>query len=170
MHKDLLAQATILAAMDPRRPKQTNLRRAISSGYYALYHYLVDEACRELLGTHRDKRRYRDVLARGFDHGCMRDACSSFGGGTLPKHMMKTLSPSFAISPDLQDVAATFIHAQERRHLADYDRSARFARSDVEAFVHEVQFAVTRFEAIADTNLRQFFLACLLTWRTLVKR
>jgi hypothetical protein len=170
VHKDLLAQATVLASMDPRRPKQANLRRAISSAYYALYHFLVDEACRDLLGAHRDKRRYRDALARGFDHSSMKDACSTFWGGNLPKSIAAILASPFVVPPDLQHVAATFVRAQEKRHVADYDRAARFQRSDVDAFIREVQSAVARYERITDANLRQFFLACLLAWRTLVKR
>lgn len=44
IHKDLLQQARLLAILDEKRPKQANLRRAISSAYYALFHYLIDEA------------------------------------------------------------------------------------------------------------------------------
>jgi hypothetical protein len=43
LHDDLLIQAQQLAQWDPRRPKQVNLRRAISSAYYALFHLLSSE-------------------------------------------------------------------------------------------------------------------------------
>ena len=39
---DLLAQAYHLARLDPE--SQANLRRAVSTGYYALFHLLIDEA------------------------------------------------------------------------------------------------------------------------------
>ncbi len=41
LHADLLDQAEQLAHLDPRRRKQANLRRAISSAYYALFHLLA---------------------------------------------------------------------------------------------------------------------------------
>jgi hypothetical protein len=44
VHEDLLEQAVRLAMLDVRRPKQANLRRAVSSAYYAVFHLLVDEA------------------------------------------------------------------------------------------------------------------------------
>ena len=44
LHADLLEQAEQLAQLDPRRPKQANLRRAVSSAYYALFHLLTWEA------------------------------------------------------------------------------------------------------------------------------
>lgn len=45
MHDDLLAQAEALARLDAKKPKQVNLRRAISSAYYAVFHCLVHHAC-----------------------------------------------------------------------------------------------------------------------------
>ena len=44
LHGDLLEQAVHLAQVDTRRPKQANLRRAVSSAYYALFHLLAAEA------------------------------------------------------------------------------------------------------------------------------
>jgi hypothetical protein len=41
MHDDLFAQAEMLAKVDATKPKQVNLRRAVSSAYYAVFHYLV---------------------------------------------------------------------------------------------------------------------------------
>ncbi len=167
MHEDLLAQADLLVATDKTKPKQVNLRRAVSSAYYAFFHYLTEETCRELLGTQNDKRRYRHILARAFDHGCMKEACVAFGGRSLPTKVANSLPKVFAIPPDLQLVAQTFVQAQEKHHLADYDRNARFTRWDVAGFIHEVRRAIGSFETIDNANPRQFFLVCLLTWRTL---
>lgn len=41
---DLLDQAKQLAQLDLRRPKQANLRRAVSSACYGLFHLLTSEA------------------------------------------------------------------------------------------------------------------------------
>jgi hypothetical protein len=167
VHGDLLDQATLLAGRDPTRPKQANLRRAVSSAYYAIFHYLVDQACRELLGTQNEKSGYRHELARAFDHGCMKEACVAFRDVSLPKRMTSALPATFGIPPELQFVAETFVQAQEKRHIADYDLSIRFTRWDVAGFILEVERAISTFETIASVNSRQFSLVCLLTWRTL---
>ncbi len=41
---DLLDQAGTLAGLDPLKPKQASLRRAISAAYYSLFHLLIDDA------------------------------------------------------------------------------------------------------------------------------
>lgn len=89
MHEDLLEQAVRLAELDATRPKQANLRRAISSTYYALFHLLVDEACRVQVGAQHNQAPFRRVLGRAFVHTVMKEACKSFGGGTLKKGSLR---------------------------------------------------------------------------------
>ena len=62
--RDLLAQATLLATKEPRRPRQASLRRSVSASHYALFHLLVDTAARRLVsGNDRQgqgqSRQYR---------------------------------------------------------------------------------------------------------------
>jgi hypothetical protein len=95
VYDDLLEQARIPAKLDVKKPKQANLRRAVSSAYYAVFHFLVHEACCAQIGTQHAQAAYRHVLGRAFVHG----------------HM--------------------FVELQEKRHLADYDLTERFERSDV---------------------------------------
>lgn len=131
MHEHLLEQAVTLAMLDTRRPKQANLRRAISAVYYALFHFLVDEACRTQMGSLHDQAPFRHVLGRAFVHGVMKEACKSFGGGTLKKGVAKGLPAAFGIPREIQDLATTFVDLQDKRHLADYDLTERFKRSNV---------------------------------------
>src|SRR5262245_50068779 len=77
LHEDLLAQAAWLTTKDARRPKQASLRRAVSTAYYALFHLLVDEASRFLVGGAK-RIQLRHQLARAFEHGQMRHAASAF--------------------------------------------------------------------------------------------
>ena len=64
----LLSQALHLARRDRFRPEQVNLRRAVSSAYYALFHALVGAACARLAGSGRHSRAMRLVLAHTFTH------------------------------------------------------------------------------------------------------
>ena len=171
LYRQLLSQARRLAELDKKKPKQGNLRRAVSTAYYALYHCLVDRACRSMLGTTNTRRPYRDVLARAFQHSTMGKACKSFAGGTLPKHIDRTLrAAAFTIPPDLRRVAQTFQEAQEKRHLADYDPAWNFSRAEVKALIRDVELAMDSFTAMRGRAECQFFLSCLLTWGTLPTR
>jgi uncharacterized protein (UPF0332 family) len=48
---DLLNQAKELSLLDSKKPKQANLRRSVSTAYYALFHLLIDEALMVLSPT-----------------------------------------------------------------------------------------------------------------------
>src|SRR5208337_2257920 len=75
LHAELLDQAEQLAQLDPRRPKQANLRRAVSSAYYALFHLLAWEA--SALYVRRGARDGRadqpDAQPRGDEEGLLDD-------------------------------------------------------------------------------------------------
>jgi hypothetical protein len=174
MHDDLLAQAEALATFDPNRPKQVNLRRAVSSTYYAMFHFLVNESCCMQLGTAHAQIPFRNALARAFNHTVMRSACNGYGGGTLRDSMVKGLprdsNDRYAIPPEIQRVASTFSHLQEKRHLADYDRGERFNRSDVLMLIEKARVSIDSFAALPPSDDKRFFLACLWAWKELANR
>ncbi len=171
MHEALLQQAKTLAAIDPRRPSQVNLRRALSAAYYALFHCLTQAACEAMLGTRHEVQGFRHVLARAFTHTAMRDACRSFSGGNLPGHVLKTLPTSFIVPSEIRDISEAFLNAQEIRHSADYDAGAHFDRINVEARIEAIETSIAAFNRLPVASIeRQFFLTCLLAWPTLGKR
>jgi hypothetical protein len=170
VYNDLLEQAIGLARIDPKKPKQVNLRRAISSTYYAAFHLLVNEACRAQLGAHNQDAPFRRVLARAFSHSIMKEACKSFGGGTLKKSVGKGLPSGFAVPAEIRKSATTFVDLQEKRHLADYDLTERFRRSEVLAMIADVREDIDNFVNLAPSSEKQFFLACLWAWKELANR
>jgi hypothetical protein len=131
MYRDLLAQARSLAKADIRKPRQANLRRATSAAYYALFHYLVDHACRNVMGSKQAHTSFRHVFARAFTHTDMKLACESFSGGTLKRSVRKGLPPGFSVPPQIIQISRTFVTLQSRRNTAEYDFTARFSRSEV---------------------------------------
>ncbi len=174
MYEDLLSQAEALAQIDAKKPKQANLRRAVSSAYYAVFHYLVYEACAVQIGTQHGQASYRHVLGRAFAHTVMKQACTSFGGGTLKDAVAKGLprnaAGNYVIPTAIQDIAKTFVELQEKRHLADYDRTERFRRSDVLALIEQARNDVQNFAALPQSDDKKFFLACLWAWKELANR
>jgi hypothetical protein len=170
MHQDLLAQATHLARLDPRRPKQANLRRAFSAIYYALFHFLIDQSCRMIVGTQPSQVPFRQVLGRAFAHADMKSACTSFAGGTLKQGACKGLPSGFNIPPQVRQIAAAFVDLQARRHDADYDLTERFLRSDVFGTIRQAELAIERFNSLPTSDEKKFFLACLWAWKSLANK
>jgi hypothetical protein len=169
-HADLLQQAFHLATIDAKKPKQANLRRAVSSAYYAVFHLLIDEACRVQFGTQHNEAPFRRVLGRAFAHSVMKDACKAFGGGTLKKGVAKGLPAGFTVPTEIRGLADTFVDLQDNRHLADYDLTERFKRSDVLVLIKVVRKQIENFTNLAPSNEKRFFLACLWAWKELANR
>lgn len=169
-HDDLIEQARTMATHDARRPRQANLRRAVSTAYYAVFHFLVDQACRSVLGTQQGQAAYRRLLGRAFDHSAMKGACRSFGGGTLPDSIQRALPANFRIARETKRVAGTFVELQEARHRADYDLTQPFTRSEALTMISEVEKDIRGFDRLNSSVSKKFFLACLLAWKPLETR
>jgi len=100
----------------------------------------------------------------------MKQACTAFAGGTLKATVAKGLPATFSIPIDIRNLAGKLIDLQERRHLADYDRTERFRRSDVLALLDEAETTLDTFLSLESSIEKKFFLVCLLTWNTLAGR
>lgn len=136
--KGLLAQARRLVSQDKKRPQQVNLRRGVSSGYYALFHLLISAAADVVAGG--DKRLSR-LISRGFDHGEMKSACGTFSSqGTLPAVLVDHY-PSLAIDADLRAVATAFVALQKSRHDADYGTTRSWTRTEALSEVERAEGA-----------------------------
>jgi len=167
LHEDLLKQAEVLAGLDKGKPKQANLRRAVSAAYYAVFHFLIDQACRQVLGSRPITLAYRRIIARAFDDGGMRAACDAFYKSQFPKGVARSLPTNFAVPVDLADVAQSFVELQEQRHFGDYDLTTSFSRPEVAALIELAQLSIEQFDRIPDETIRSFFLCCLISWKGL---
>lgn len=144
LHGQLLDQAQHLAKRDRTKPQQGNLRRAVSSAYYGLFHLLVSEAASSFFtakGTNAD--RIRESFARCLGHGPMKEVCLLFCGQSAgwPKWLEPIMGPAGAVPPELSRVARAFFELQEARHAADYDTSRGFSRREVLTLVGQASAA-----------------------------
>ncbi len=174
MYDDLIGLAKTIAELDPKKPRQANLRRAVSTAYYAVFHYLVDEVCCAQIGTQNSQKEHRHALARAFVHSSMKDACTSFNGGTLKEAIIKGLprdaNGNYPIPVEIRDIAGTFVELQEKRHFADYDLSETFRKVEVLRLIEQTKTHVEKFRTLAVSDTRKFFLACLWAYKELKNR
>ena len=118
LSSDLIATARQLAHVHQRRPRQADLRRSISTSYYALFHGLADLAAGRLVGSTSAAQKstawarvYRDL-----NHLSAKKAC---GRPELQ-----------GCSQELAQCLAAFPRLQELRHQADYDPTVRFMQGE----------------------------------------
>lgn len=161
MHSDLLDQAKILASYDAKRPRQANLRRAISAAYYALYHLLVREGADRLAPG--QPARLRHQVRRAFNHANMKKVCEQFSYVDISKLAPSTrVLITAPIEPNLALIADSFVVLQEERHRADYDTWESFSRVDALHKIYLAERAITAWDAVKNSQNASVFLAALL--------
>lgn len=133
----LLTTAQRLAQVgtsQPGRPARSDLRRATSTAYYALFAQITRHGALDTLPVADEDAIAR--LARWFTHTGIKKVCDwvvvadrTHGSAAvqIPKASAEgvaTLQAAWASSgppPDLVTVATSFVELQEARHRADYD-------------------------------------------------
>ncbi len=140
--KHLLDLAAQLATPPGRgRPRQTHLRRAVSTAYYALFHFLVAAAADLLVGQNeRGGARY-SLVYRSFDHREMKNSCAN----------------AASLVYELQTCARLFVELQVARHEADYEPNARISAHDATAAIDKAREAMAVF-GLAEQNAKRLFL------------
>lgn len=143
---DLLEIAGRLATgSDGQLPSQTELRRAASSGYYALFHAVAQSNADTLVGDDpldRDQEAWRQAY-RALEHGYARRRCQQ-----------AQRNPRF--SPAVQGLAEYFGEMQTLRNRADYDPDAIFSPHDVQAAITQIGQHIADFRAAPVRERRAF--------------
>jgi len=79
----LFEQAEKLVAAQVGRPRQADIRRAISAAYYGIFHAVITKAVDQFVGvTNRDESRY-GLAYRSIDHRWLRELCDEVQKPTL---------------------------------------------------------------------------------------
>lgn len=165
---DLLMQAVGLASADPKRPKQANLRRAVSAAYYALFHEAVEKSCAAVLSSSHAGGLVGDRLRRTIQHANALKSAKWFAGP--PKNLPQAIqdmrapfgTPQPAVDPSLRGICQTFTALQAERHRADYDLSSPFSRADANRQIADAQAAIVAIRSLqAKGDTLIFLLGCL---------
>ena len=138
----MIETARGLTGLDPRRPTQANLRRAVSTAYYAVFHSLARTAADMLIGRKRGDAWHQ--VYRALEHGRAHSAC-------LNKHAMRGFSSA------IHDFADTFVALQAARHRADYALEGRnYHRLDALAAIDRAENAIGLLEQAKIQDRRGF--------------
>ncbi|MEP7362934.1 MAG: hypothetical protein ABI972_06730 [Acidobacteriota bacterium] len=135
---DLLKDAYHLAERGGRNPKQSSLRRAVSTAYYALFHLLTGDFVANWGVKHQRAR-----LGRMFEHRKMSQAAFKFN------------EPMSSVELDLKKVILAFTQLQEDRNTADYDSERVWSRTDVNRTLDRAEGAFVAWRNIRKEKIAQ---------------
>ena len=144
----MLATARILAESDNGSPTNASLCRAVSSGYYALFHCLALECANLFVPEGRVSPAWHQVY-RALEHGFVKSQCRQ-----------RAVVSKFPT--DIQAFALWFIEMQVKRHEADYDPNATFLKSDVMTDLFSIEETIRAFQATDIVSKRAFCIFVLL--------
>ena len=132
---ELLEQANHLANREPKRPRQADLRRAVSTAYYSLFHLRVSSAISQWKSPQQ-----RAQIARGFEHSAMKEDSKT------------QVDPA---DDHLKIVDKAFAELQQHRHAADYSYVKKWSRTEVQSHVGTSADALTSWKIIQMKSWQQ---------------
>ena len=149
---DLIDASRELLKSGRGRPRQVNLRRSISTAYYALFHCLAGSCANAIVGGRPGDLRSRTAWQqayRALDHGRAWTQCDK-------KDMIR------GFPQGIRDFADMFTDAQDERHVADYDPFWRQFKANVLLDIDSVEDAIRVFMAVPLKDRRAFAVYVLL--------
>jgi hypothetical protein len=162
---ELLAVARMLAEGSTETPpSDAQLRRAVSSAYYALFHTVVRAGAQRFMGPGSEGRPGYNLLYRGFTHSRLKDVCNRLDVTQLAPRMQEQLGRQ-SVGQDIRDFASSFVALQELRELADYDSRALLGQSDAIGSVETADLALQAFARITPDEQADVLALMLVTSR-----
>lgn len=156
----LFEQAESLVATQAGRPRQVDVRRAISASYYGVFHAIITRSVNQFVGVTNQNSKNYGLAYRSVDHAWLRDLCRDVQKPSLPSKY-KPYEPKGGFGPNIQAFAVAFVELQEKRHIADYDIMATVRRSDATLAIKTAQAALLRFDK-ASRHRRNTFMGLVL--------
>lgn len=111
----------------PGAPRKSDLHRAVSSAYYAVFHELCKQTADTFVGYRNDSAWL--LFYRALDHGKARDRC-------------RQLAADPNLDAGLAVFATAFMDLQVQRHSCDYDPGYRIARTQAVQAIAMAQRAI----------------------------
>ena len=139
--RDLIETSRRLAQFGPAQPTQTDLRRAVSTAYYALFHCLAATASDLLTGDGRGPEWHQ--VYRALEHGKAKRAC-------------RQQEAMGAFPTEIHSFGETFAELQGARQEADYSLEGEYPHSDVLAIIDAAERTINEFEQVDIRHLRRF--------------
>jgi uncharacterized protein (UPF0332 family) len=161
---ELLVAAELLIerkAGDKGRLPRAKIRRSISTAYYAIFHFALDNATLHVVGVKASEARRRRILARVFPHKGLLTTFNKIKSANASADIAAFLQSgngngAMAVPRFARDVASAFVDAQSKRHDADYDLNASLSEDDAKAVIARIRLAINGWRAATTASDRDF--------------
>ncbi len=143
--ENFISTARELIPTGQGKPRNTNLRRAVSTAYYAMFHCLAHSCADTLIGgLHAGRGTDAWILTyRALNHGSTKAKCQD-------EQSLRQFSES------IREFAKMFARMQEHRHRADYAPDAGLRKSEAIQRIDEAGNAIRNFEGESLAERRAF--------------
>ena len=133
------------------RPLQEELKRAVSTAYYALFLHLCNATANLMVGNLQPEPGRRTAWQRMYripQHGATRNKCQN-------------LNEVLQFPSSIQEFASLLTRMQDARHDADYDPFSKYTRQEVLDIITEAYRVISVFDSTPRQE-RLHFIAYLL--------
>ena len=135
------------------RPRQAELRRAVSAAYYALFHALARCCADTLVGAtpaSRSQTAWTQTY-RALEHGYAKNQCVRPAMGRFP--------------PEIQAFGRAFSEMQRKRNVADYATESALSRAETIRLIDWTEEVIADFATAPVSDRRAFSVYVLLRIR-----
>lgn len=146
---EFLEVAKLLVSPTAGTPNDAEVRRSISTAYYALFHTVLTAGADRLFGAHERGRVGYVIVYRSFEHTRLKRVCEDAARSTVSPTLQRQIGRT-ALDSRLRDFANAFVLLQASRHAADYDPAIILNQDDALAAIDRAENAMTSFAAAPD--------------------
>ena len=144
------------------RLSRARVRRSVSTTYYALFQFLLDEVGQRIVGTHSNLLERRHMLARTISHKGLKTTLDKLRGNAVDSSVAGFLGPAGAASAPVvppsfaKGLANVFDDAQRKRIDADYDMNKALSEADARLLAERVRRSIDAWRAANSDADRDF--------------
>ncbi len=136
---------------------QAKIRRSVSTSYYALFHFMLNEMAAKVVGSKHTLMKRRRILARTVTHKGLKTTLGKISGSAIDPSIssfvdaQNNIAPRFAVR-----LARTFADAQAKRHDADYDMNKALSELDAKLLHTRVKDVIAEWRSAKSPQDRDF--------------
>ena len=144
---DLLDQADALRR-DAGRGHRTeaDLRRAISTTYYSVFHLIVGAAADRVVGLEQRARPLHTLVYRAIDHRGLSAMCLLVSRPRLPPKY-RACCPAAGFGDDIRVFGRPVYALQQRRNAADHDPGQEISLASTDLALRDARAAIQHWRA-----------------------
>ena len=133
--------------------KSAYIRRSISTTYYAIFHFVLDETAVRLVGAGSDLRQRRRLFIRTLSHAGLSISFAKLKGIVIEKSVedlfrLPSTPPGAVATPRfVQQLATAYLDAKAKREDADYNLNEPLSATDARQLRRRVVRAIEGWKA-----------------------